>query len=118
MYLSGLCYSRRFDKDESGFLDSEELKQMAKQLWLPNAPGSPSGGLSRSLSRTPSPTTVQGLSPRLVRAMSTVASDDDDNDDEPDAVKLLLQLAAEKDDGDGEISWEEFLDLMQSLFHN
>jgi hypothetical protein len=32
-------------------------------------------------------------------------------------VKLLLQLAADKDDGDGEISWEEFLDLMQSLYH-
>ena len=41
----------------------------------------------------------------------------DDADTEPDAVKLLLQLAAEKDDGDGEISWEEFLDLMQSLYH-
>lgn len=91
----------RFDEDESGFLDTEELKKMAKKLWLPDAPTcvSPSDlrGSRGSLSRSPSPTTANGA--------------------EPDAVKLLLQLAADKDDGDGEISWEEFLDLMQSLYH-
>jgi Ca2+-binding EF-hand superfamily protein len=87
--LSDLCCSRRFDEDQSGFLDSEELTLMAKQLWLPEkACASP--GRDSSM---------------------------DDADTEPDAVKLLLQLAAEKDDGDGEISWEEFLDLMQSLYH-
>ena len=42
----------------------------------------------------------------------------EEGDELPEAVQKVLALAAENDDGDGETSWEEFLELMQSMFHD
>jgi hypothetical protein len=121
----GAYLDHRFDADGSGFLDSEELKAMATKLWLPAEPGSPT-----TRSRSPSPTLSRGRSRAATIAGASggeSGAESPDCDDaiiaeidegEPDAVKLLLKLAAEADDGDGEISWEEFLELMQSLYHN
>ena len=90
LWLSDPPPACRFDTDNSGFLDCNELTKLGMSLWLPNTEDGEEGD----------------------------AKGREEGDELPEAVQKVLALAAENDDGDGETSWEEFLELMQSMFHD
>ena len=71
-------------------MDCNELTKLGMSLWLPNTEDGEEGD----------------------------AKGREEGDELPEAVQKVLALAAENDDGDGETSWEEFLELMQSMFHD